>query len=108
MLRTKKALGVAAVLAAVVITGAGIGIASGAGTDDDEAPITGEALERASAAALTHTGGGRVTETEVGDEESMYEVEVTLDNGSQVDVQLDADFNVVGDERESGDEEDDD
>ena len=39
-----------------------------------------------------------MTETEVGDEESYYEVEVTLDNGSQVDVQLDESFNVVGSE----------
>jgi hypothetical protein len=37
-----------------------------------------------------------VTETEVGDEESYYEVEVTRDDGSQVDVQLDRDFDVVG------------
>ena len=34
--------------------------------------------------------------TEVGDEESYYEVEVTLDDGTQVDVQLDRDFQVVG------------
>jgi len=54
------------------------------------------ALEQASAAALAHTGGGRVTETEVGDEDSYYEVEVTLDDGSQVDVQLDESFHVVG------------
>ncbi len=59
-------------------------------------PITGAALERASAVALDHTGGGQVTETEVGDEDSYYEVEVTLDDGSQVDVQLDREFNVVG------------
>ena len=38
---------------------------------------------------VTHTGEGKVTETEVGDEESYYEVEITLDDGSQVDVQLD-------------------
>lgn len=30
----------------------------------------------------------------------MYEVEVTLDDGSQVDVQLDAEFKVVGSERD--------
>ncbi len=60
-------------------------------------PITGAALEQASKAALDHTGGGRVTETEVGDEESYYEVEVTLDDGSQVDVQLDQNFKVVSD-----------
>ncbi|MET0739000.1 MAG: hypothetical protein ABW035_12040, partial [Acidimicrobiales bacterium] len=47
------------------------------------------------AAALAETGEGRVTETEVGDEDSFYEVEVTLDDGSQVDVQLDRDFQVV-------------
>jgi hypothetical protein len=41
-----------------------------------------------------------VTDTEVGDEESYYEVEVTRDDGSQVDVQLDRDFNVVADEDE--------
>ena len=48
------------------------------------------------ALALAATGGGRVTGTEVGDEESYYEVEVTLDDGSQVDVQLDESFHVVG------------
>jgi uncharacterized membrane protein YkoI len=63
--------------------------------------ITGSALDRARHAALTETGGGRVTETEVGDEESMYEVEVTLDDGSQVDVQLDRSFRVVGSEQDS-------
>ncbi len=39
-----------------------------------------------------------MTGTEVGDEESLYEVEVTLDDGSQVDVQLDEQFKVVGSE----------
>lgn len=87
---------IASVGAAVVITaGAGIGYASATG-DDEEAPITGPALEQATQAALDHLGEGRVTETEVGDEESYYEVEVTLDDGRQVDVQLDEEFNVVG------------
>ena len=66
-------------------------------TDDGpDKAITGAALERASQAALTKTGGGKVTETEQGDEESYYEVEVTKADGSQVDVQLDEAFNVVG------------
>lgn len=68
--------------------------------DDSEPPITGSALEKASAAALAFTGGGRVSDTEQGDEDSYYEVEVTLDDGRQVDVQLDRDFNVVGSEDE--------
>ena len=83
-----------------------IGGVAATGLDDNEEPITGEALERASGAALSHTGGGRVTDTEAGDEDSYYEVEVTLEDGRQVDVQLDRDFNVVGDEEE-GDEDDD-
>jgi uncharacterized membrane protein YkoI len=92
--RTKLLIASAAVAVAAV-AGAGAAVAVGGG-DDDEAPITGEALEKATAAALAHTGGGRVTETEVGDEESYYEVEVTLDDGSQMDVQLDEQFTVVG------------
>ncbi len=91
--------------AAVVALGTGTGIAiAGGGGDDDEAPITGSALEQAKAAALAETGGGTVTETEVGDEESLYEVEVTLDDGSQVDVQLDESFNVVGRESDGAGE----
>jgi len=64
--------------------------------DESETAITGDALTRASEVALAHTGGGRVTGTEVGDEESYYEVEVTLDDGRQIDVQLDESFHVVG------------
>ena len=41
---------------------------------------------------------GRVTETEVGDEESYYEVEVTLDDGPRSTSSSTSDFNVVGDE----------
>lgn len=94
--------------AAVVVLGAaggGAALASGGDDDATDTPITGSALERARAAALAHTGGGEVTGTEVGDEESLYEVEVTLDDGSQVDVQLDESFDVVG--SESDDESDD-
>lgn len=61
-----------------------------------DVPITGAALEQASEAALAYVGEGSVTGTEVGDEESYYEVEVTLDDGSEIDVQLDEGFVVVG------------
>jgi hypothetical protein len=95
-------------VAAALVVGAGAasgGAAIAAGGDDDgtDSPITGSALDDATAAALEHTGGGKVTGTEVGDEESYYEVEVTLDGGRQVDVQLDKSFNVVSSE---GDRED--
>ena len=86
---------VAAIGAAAVAVGTGI--ASAQPDDGEGTPITGEALTKASQAALAFTGGGTVTATEVGDEESLYEVEVMLADGSQVDVQLDATFVVVGD-----------
>ena len=92
---------VVAVIAVAVISG-GAGIAVATGTRDDDKPITGDALDKASAAALEHIGGGRVTETEVGDEDGYYEVEVTLDDGSQVDVHLDENFKVIGQEADDG------
>ena len=95
--------------AVLALAGAGAGIAVATGDDDaTDKPIRGDALDRAGAAALEHSGGGRVTETEVGDEESYYEVEVTRADGSQVDVQLDRGFNVVGaegDDDRAGDDE---
>jgi hypothetical protein len=95
---------VAGVVAVLGAAGAGVAAAGGASdsTEGPDVPITGPALQRASEAALAETGGGRVTETEVGDEESYYQVEVTLDDGSQVDVQLDEGFGVVGHETDSG------
>jgi hypothetical protein len=93
----KKRLAViAAAVAALGAASGGLAVAAGGDDDATEAPIAGTALGKASAAALAYTGGGRVTATEVGDEESYYEVEVTLEGGGQVDVQLDKSFNVVG------------
>ena len=109
MKRSTKIVAGAAVAAAVA-GGAGVASAAGGSGDSGEGSdtaITGDALQRAEQAALAETGGGRVTGTEVGDEESYYEVEVTLDDGSQVDVQLDEDFQVVGTKTESGGESDD-
>ena len=96
------------VFAAAVAGSVGVAAASGGSDDTLEGPdsaITGDALERAEQAALAETGGGRVTGTEVGDEESYYEVEVTLPDGSQVDVQLDEDFRVVSGETDQEDSE---
>jgi uncharacterized membrane protein YkoI len=97
--KLKGALMTGTVIAALAV--GGVAIAGAAGGDDDdggEPAIRGTAQHRASAAAIDHTGGGRVTETETGDEERWYEVEITRDDGSQVDVQLDRDFQVVGSE----------
>jgi hypothetical protein len=102
MRKRTKLLIVGASVLALAAGGAGVAVATGG---DDSHPITGKALDEASAIALKATGGGTVTETEVGDEESYYQVEVTKADGSQVDVQLDRGFNLVGQsaDRESQD-----
>ena len=98
--KTTMAAGAAALLAGGI---AGPAIAGSGDDDETDHPIPATALDQASEAALTQTGGGTVTETEVNDEESKYEVEVTLSDGSQVDVQLDEEFRVVGTEDEHTD-----
>jgi len=103
----KRKAALIAATAAAGLAAAGVAVAGATGADDDatDTPIRGSALERAGAAALAHTGSGRVTETEVGDEEGYYEVEVTRDGGGQVDVHLNRDFEVLGAEAEgSGDD----
>jgi uncharacterized membrane protein YkoI len=105
MKRTTKLIIAGGVLTVGLAAGAGVAVATAGDDDHTDTPITGAELERATEAALQHTGGGRVTGTEVGDEESYYEVEVTLDDGSQVDVQLDRSFQVVGQERDGHDDE---
>jgi len=104
--RNRKTAIVAAGALAAAAIGGGAAIAGGGDDDATETPIIGAALAKAKAAALAHTGGGKVTGTEAGDEESAYEVEVTLPDGSQVDVQLDEGFAVVGSKDEGRDGED--
>jgi len=87
-------IGIATAVGAAVVA-IGTGIATAQPDDGEGTPITGEALMKASQPALAFTGGGTVTGTEVGDEESYYEVEVTKADGSQVDIQLDENFVVV-------------
>ena len=100
--KLKRAILAVAAVAVLGLGGAAIAGATGGGDDgggkgDDGAgkPITGAALDRASAVALDHTGGGRVSDTEFQDEEGYYEVEVTRDDGSSVDVHLDSHFKVL-------------
>jgi uncharacterized membrane protein YkoI len=99
--------------AAVVALGAGgTAIAASAGSDDNGGTgddgegkaITGPALKKASAIAIDHVGGGTVTATELQDEEGYYEIEVKRDDGSQVDVHLDSDFNVLDSSGDGGDD----
>jgi hypothetical protein len=84
-------------LGAVAVVALTVGVAAPA-VADDEAPLSGATLERASAAALQHTGGGTVVDSEEGDDGAAYGVEIRLANGSQVEVNLDGEFNVIGQE----------
>lgn len=109
MRRRTPLIATGALVLAGVAAGTGISLAAGGDDDATERPITGPALEQARATALAHTEGGRVTGTEAGDDDSHYEVEVTLDDGRQVDVQLDRAFHVVAstEDRDEGDAADD-
>jgi hypothetical protein len=84
---------IAAVILALAALSAGIAIAAGGGGEE---PLTGAALEKATAAALDYTGGGTVTETEVGDDGAAYGVEIRLEDGTNVEVNLDENFKVIG------------
>ncbi len=91
--RLKLMLVAAFAVVAVAVTG-GIAIAAGAG--DDDQPLTGATLQKATAAALAHTGGGTISESEVGDDGAAYDVEVRLANGNTVEVRLDSQYRVIG------------
>ena len=81
---------------AVALIGGGTGVAIATGGEDR--PLTGSALEKATAAALQHTGGGTVIQTEAGDDGAAYGVEIRLDDGRLVEIDLDANFQVIGQE----------
>jgi uncharacterized membrane protein YkoI len=94
--------------ALAVLALGGAALAGATGGDDSDGPdqaLTGATQERASAAALRATGGGTVNETELDSEAGgTYEVEVTREDGSTVDVRLDEAFEVVTVEGEDGED----
>ena len=104
MNKRKRWLLAGAVALALVAGSVGIGLANGGDDDgagegaDSDQPLTGTDRERATAAALEAVGGGTVTDVEVGDDGAAYGVEIRADDGSQVEVMLDADFTVIGTE----------
>jgi len=95
MTSTRKLI-VGAIVGSIAIGGSitGVAVASGGG-DSDHHPITGPAHRKATQKALQIVGEGHVSETEQGDEESYYQVEVTKNDGSHVDVNLDRRFQLV-------------
>jgi uncharacterized membrane protein YkoI len=95
-----------ALAAGVLAVAGGAGIAQAVSGSDDE-PVTGPAAERAADAALAAAGGGTVREVERqdGDGAGVYEVEVRREDGSEVEIHLDAQFREVGSAVDDGDAE---
>ncbi|MGZ8737393.1 MAG: PepSY domain-containing protein [Nocardioides sp.] len=91
------------VLAAVAAAG-GVAVATG---DDGDVTVQGPEADRATEAALAATGGGTANSVERDSENgATWEVEVTREDGTTVDVRLDENYGVVvieGDGDESGD-----
>jgi uncharacterized membrane protein YkoI len=93
-----KTLVIAAAVAMLLALGAaGIAYANGG---DSEEQLTGPEADKAKSAAIAAVGGGTVTEVERddGNGTGAFEVEVTREDGSQLEVHLDGDYNVVGQE----------
>ena len=108
-------LGLMAILALVGIMAfsilAGIGateraLVRVAESANDDRPISGEARDKCIAAALAEHPGGTVTETE-GGTIVADEVEIRREDGSQVEVQLNENCQVTGQEADDDGREDD-
>jgi hypothetical protein len=104
-------VGVAAVgVLGLAVGGTALAQGSGGGADDRDEQISGTPADRAGTAALEALGSGSVVGVER-DSDNAYEVEVRRADGSTVDVDLNASFQVVqdgdGGENERGDRDDD-
>jgi hypothetical protein len=96
MLKTRQSKIISVAVGGLLLAAVAAGTSFAVANNGDDQPLTGATYDRAVEAALAHTGGGVVTETEVGDDGAAYEVEIRLDDGSQVEVELDDSFAVIG------------
>jgi hypothetical protein len=80
----------------VLAVAAGAGIAKAVSGSDE--PVAGPTASKAAAAAVKAAAGGKALEVERQDDDGagVYEVEVRRDDGSQLEVHLDAQFQPVG------------
>lgn len=103
MKTTRTKITATAVAGAAALTLGITAIASAGGEDaaEKETPIPAAQYQRAADAALAAVPG-TVTGSEAGDEEGAYEIEVTRADGTEVDVHLDARFDVLDREVETG------
>ena len=99
-LRSKRVLVPAVVVVAVLAVGGTVWAASG----DDE--VGGEERDRVAAAAEKAAGGEAVSVEKSDDAGEAYEVEVRRPDGTEVDITLDEDLAVVGQESDDNDTDD--
>lgn len=91
----RKLIAAGAAAAVVATAGAGAALALGGG-DDGDASLSGPEADKAIAAALRETGGGKANAVERDSEKgATYEVEVRKPDGSVVDVRLDSGYRLV-------------
>ena len=83
---------------AVAGTGGALFAFAGASSPSGDLPISGSAPAECTAAALAANPGGTVAETEVGDDGAAYSVEIRLADGSEVEVNLNENCEVIGQE----------
>jgi hypothetical protein len=85
----------AAAFVGVVVAGAGSGVAA-ASNDDGDNTVTGAQADKATESALGYTHGGKANSVERDSENgATWEVEVTRDDGTTVDVRLDQGYQLV-------------
>ncbi|MDP9695895.1 putative membrane protein YkoI [Arthrobacter globiformis] len=102
-MRKRTAWIVGAAVAAVALGGASVAAASVNPFDDDttttggtQQPLNQADRDKAVDAAMAKVGSGQVTEVERGDSAgSSYEVEIRKSDGSEVEVNIGANFQVL-------------
>lgn len=94
-------------VAVVALAAGGAGVAVATGEDDSAEQVSGPGADQARAAALEIINGGTANSVELDSENgATWEVEVTKPDGSEVDVRLDENYElvVVEDDTEASDE----
>jgi uncharacterized membrane protein YkoI len=100
MTRSRKLMILGATVLALGATG--MGIAQAVGDDTDE-QATGPQADRAKRAAVEAVGAARAVAVErENEDDTAWEVEVVMNDGRQVEVDLDQDFARVGSESDDG------
>ena len=92
------------ILVATAATAVVLGAGGGAvwATTAASADVSGGERDRVGAAAVQAAGGGTVTDVEAGDDAGVaYEAEVRKADGTEVDVALDKDLKVIGQQHDT-------